>query len=144
MLGYDRRDRSNVNDPELVDAVARYLLRHGVNDVAVLEAPTVYGNAYRNRSVSAVAVVFRFRVPGIPRRRHQPGPSAVHLSSEASSSRPSAATWLDADLRIVMPKLRTDPTEFAHLSLSTLEGSTGADRRHLLRRAGRSTSARPP
>jgi hypothetical protein len=25
-----------------------------------------------------------------------------------------------------MPKLRTDPTEFAHLSLSTLEGSTGA------------------
>jgi hypothetical protein len=35
-------------------------------------------------------------------------------------------TWLDSDLRIVMPKLRTDPTEFAHLSLSTLEGSTGA------------------
>ena len=33
--------------------------------------------------------------------------------------------WLDADLRIVMPKLRTDPTEFAHLSLSTLEGSNG-------------------
>jgi len=26
----------------------------------------------------------------------------------------------------VMPKLRTDPTEFAHLCLSTLEGSTGA------------------
>jgi hypothetical protein len=25
-----------------------------------------------------------------------------------------------------MPKLRTDPTEFAHLSLSTQGGSTGA------------------
>ena len=37
-----------------------------------------------------------------------------------------SGTWLDADLRIVMPKLRTDPTEFAHLGLSTLEGSTGA------------------
>src|SRR4029077_441678 len=37
-----------------------------------------------------------------------------------------SGTWLDADLRIVLPKLRTDPTEFAHLSLSTLEGSTGA------------------
>jgi uncharacterized protein (DUF362 family) len=36
-----------------------------------------------------------------------------------------SATWLDADLRIVMPKLRTDPTEFAHLCLSTLEGSNG-------------------
>ena len=37
-----------------------------------------------------------------------------------------SGTWLDADLRIVMPKLRTDPTEFGHLCLSTLEGSTGA------------------
>ena len=37
-----------------------------------------------------------------------------------------SGTWLRSDLRIVMPKLRTDPTEFAHLSLSTLEGSTGA------------------
>jgi hypothetical protein len=36
-----------------------------------------------------------------------------------------SGTWLDADLRIVMPKMRTDPIEFAHLSLSTLEGSTG-------------------
>ena len=37
-----------------------------------------------------------------------------------------SGTWLDADLRIVMPKMRTDPTEFGHLGLSTLEGSTGA------------------
>ena len=124
MLGYDRRDRSNVNDPELVDAVARYLLRHGVHDVAVLEAPTVYGNAYRNRSVSAVASYFGFesssyRVVDISQDlrpiTYERGFVQQAISGE----------WLDADLRIVMPKLRTDPTEFAHLSLSTLEGSTG-------------------
>jgi uncharacterized protein (DUF362 family) len=36
-----------------------------------------------------------------------------------------SATWHDADLRVVMPKLRTAPTDFAHLSLCTLEGMTG-------------------
>jgi uncharacterized protein (DUF362 family) len=124
MLGYDRRDRSNVNDPDLVDAVARYLVRHGVHDVAVLEAPTVYGNAYRNRSVTAVASYFGFTS------------SSYRVVDISQDLRPIvyergfvqqaiSAEWLDADLRIVMPKLRTDPTEFAHLSLSTLEGSTG-------------------
>ncbi len=124
MLGYDRRDRSNVNDPELVDALARYLTRHGVEDVAVLEAPTVYGNAYANRSVRAVASYFGFASP------------AYRLVDISQNLRPItyergfvqqaiSGDWLDADLRIVMPKLRTDPTEFAHLSLSTLEGSTG-------------------
>ena len=124
MLGYDRRDRSNINDPELVDAVARYLLRHGVHDVAVLEAPTVYGNAYRNRSVSAVASYFGFES------------SSYRVVDVSQDLRPItyergfvqqaiSGEWLDADLRIVMPKLRTDPTEFAHLSLSTLEGSNG-------------------
>ena len=126
MLGYDRRDRSNINDPELVDLLARYLRRHGVADVAVLEAPTVYDNAVRATG----------------RSRRWPGTSAstrrrTGSSTSAGTSRPCtfdrgfvqntiSGTWMASDLRIVMPKLRTDPTEFAHLSLSTLEGSTGA------------------
>jgi uncharacterized protein (DUF362 family) len=124
MLGYDRRDRSNINDPELVEGVARYLLRHGVRDVAVLEAPTVYGNAYGNRSVAAVASYFGFESPSY---------RVVDISQDLRPityergfvQQAISGEWLDADLRIVMPKLRTDPTEFAHLSLSTLEGSTG-------------------
>jgi uncharacterized protein (DUF362 family) len=124
MLGYDRADRSNVNDPELVEGVARYLRRHGVVDVAVLEAPTVYGNLFGHRSVAEVARYFGFASPDyrvvdiaddLRRFRFERG-----LVQEAIS-----ATWVDADLRIVMPKLRTDPTEFAHLSLSSLEGTTG-------------------
>jgi uncharacterized protein (DUF362 family) len=125
MLGYDRGDHSNVNDPELVDCVARYLRRHGVPDVAVLEAPTVYGTLFANRSVGSVAAYFGFNSP------------AYRIVDISQDMRPRtfdrgfvqktiSATWLDSDLRIVMPKLRTDPTEFAHLSLSTLEGSTGA------------------
>jgi uncharacterized protein (DUF362 family) len=124
MLGYDRRDRSNVNDPELVEGVARYLARHGVKSVALLEAPTVYGNAYGNRSVAAVAAYFGFDSPSY---------RVVDVSQDLRPivyergfvQQAISGAWLDADLRIVMPKLRTDPTEFAHLSLSTLEGSTG-------------------
>jgi uncharacterized protein (DUF362 family) len=124
MLGYDRQDRSNVNDPELVDAVARYLIRHGVSDVAVLEAPTVYGNAYENRSVAAVASYFGFVSPSY--RVVDISQSLRPIVYERGFVQQAiSAEWLDADLRIVMPKLRTDPTEFAHLSLSTLEGSTG-------------------
>ncbi len=124
MLGYDRRDRSNVNDPELVDAVARYLIRHGVEDVAVLEAPTVYGNAYANRSVRAVASYFGFESPAY--RVVDIGQHLRPITYERGFVQHAiSGDWLDADLRIVMPKLRTDPTEFVHLSLSTLEGSTG-------------------
>lgn len=124
MLGYDRRDRSNINDPELVDGVARYLLRHGVHDVAVLEAPTVYGNAYGNRSVAAVASYFGFESPSY--RVVDIGQDLRPITYERGFVQQAiSGEWLDADLRIVMPKLRTDPTEFAHLSLSTLEGSTG-------------------
>jgi hypothetical protein len=125
MLGYDRADRSNVNDPELVDLLARYLRRHGVTDVAVLEAPTVYGNLFGNRSVASVAAYFGFSAPSY---------RIVDIGDDLEACRfdrgfvqnSITGTWLASDLRIVMPKLRTDPTEFAHLSLSTLEGSTGA------------------
>ena len=125
MLGYDRRDRSNVNSPALLHALAQYLRSHGLQDVAVVEAPTVYANAFANRSVHEVARYFGFDSP------------AYRIVDISDDLRPYtfergfvqhtvAGTWLDADLRIVVPKLRTDPTEFAHLGLSTLEGSTGA------------------
>jgi Domain of unknown function (DUF362) len=125
MLGYDRADRSNVNDPELVDLLARYLRRHGVADVAVLEAPTVYGNLFGNRSVASVAKYFGFDAPSY--RIVDIGQDMeAHAFDRGFVQQTITGTWLHSDLRIVMPKLRTDPTEFAHLSLSTLEGSTGA------------------
>jgi uncharacterized protein (DUF362 family) len=124
MLGYDRADRSNVNDPELVAGVAAYLHRIGVEEVAVLEAPTVYGNLFARRSVAEVARYF-----GFDDSQYQ----VVDIGSDLRPFRferglvqeAISATWVDADVRIVMPKLRTDPTEFAHLSLSTLEGTSG-------------------
>lgn len=125
MLGYDRRDRSNVNDPVLVDALARHLRRRGVGDVAVLEAPTVYGRSFAHRSVAEVAAYFGFTAPSY-RVVDISADLRPHVFERGFVQRSVSGAWLDADLRIVMPKLRTDPTEFAHLCLSTLEGSTGA------------------
>jgi hypothetical protein len=124
MLGYDRRDRSNVSSPEMVEILARYLRRHGVGDVAVLEAPTVYGNDYAHRSVAEVAAYFGF---GSPTYR------VVDISQDLEPftyqrgfvEHAISKTWRGADLRVVMPKLRTAPTDFAHLSLCTLEGTSG-------------------
>ncbi len=124
MLGYDRRDRSNVSSPEMVEILARYLRRHGVADVAVLEAPTVYGNYYARRSVAEVASYFGFVSPTY---------RVVDISQDLEPftyergfvEHAIAKTWHRADLRVVMPKLRTAPTDFAHLSLCSLEGTTG-------------------
>ncbi len=124
MLGYDRRARANVNDPVLLDLVARYLRRQGVEDVAVLEAPTVYGNCFEHRSVAEVAAYFGFVSPNY--RVVDIGRDLRPFRYERGFVQQAiSGTWLDADLRIVMPKLRTDPTEFAHIGLSTLEGTTG-------------------
>lgn len=124
MLGYDRRARANVNDPQLVELVARYLHECGVADVAILEAPTIYGSYFEHRSVQEVAEYFGFTSPEY---------RIVDIQQDLRPCRfergfvqqAISGTWLDADARIVMSKLRTDPTEYAHLSLSTLEGSTG-------------------
>jgi hypothetical protein len=124
MLGYDRNDRSNVNDPELVDALAGYLRRHGVEDVAVLEAPTVYGGIFAHRSVPEVARYLGFDAPSY-RIVDMGADLRPFRFDRGYAQRAISATWADADLRIVMPKMRTDPVDYAHVSLSTLEGSTG-------------------
>jgi uncharacterized protein (DUF362 family) len=125
MLGYDRRDRSNINDPEMVSLVADYLHRHGVGDVALLEAPTVYAHGYAHRSVSEVASYFGFDSPAY-RIVDISGDLRPYAYERGIVQHAISGTWLDADLRIVMPKLRTAPTDFAHLSLCTLEGTTGS------------------
>src|SRR6202034_3497798 len=85
---------------------------------------TVYDKDYANRSVASVASYFGFTSPEY---------RIVDISTDLRAfsfqrgfvEHELSGTWLDADLRIVMPKLRTAPTDFAHLSLCTLEGSTG-------------------
>jgi Domain of unknown function (DUF362) len=121
MLGYDRRDQSNVVSPTVLDALAEYVRSYGATEVAVLEAPTVYERFYRNRSVPEVAAALgycseRYRIVDV-------SSDQVPFEFDRGIAQVSTcATWRDAAVRIVLPKMRTDPTEWGHLSLSTLEG----------------------
>ena len=142
MLGYDRRDRSNINDPELVDALARYLRRHGAADVAVLESPTVYGNLFAHRSVAEVAYYFGFTSPAY--RIVDIGEDLRACTFDRGFVQNSiSGTWLDSDLRIVLPKLRTDPTEFAHRACPRWRPAPAPSTRPSTRGAGWTSGPRP-
>ena len=121
MLGYDRRDRSNVVSPAVLREVASYLIDHGASDIAVIEAPTVYGRYFAHRSVEEVAAYFGYTS------------SLYRIVDAAADQRPYSyqrglqqhsvsSAWIDADVRIVLAKLRTDPADFGHLCLGSLEG----------------------
>lgn len=121
MLGYDRRDQSNVVSPAVLEEVAGYALDHGAEEVTVVEAPTVYGRYYAHRSVEEVAAYFgyssaRYRIVDV-------GADQVPFAYQRGLQQNTISrTWLDADIRIVLAKLRSDPNEFAHLCLCSLEG----------------------
>ncbi|QYG94533.1 DUF362 domain-containing protein [Iamia sp. SCSIO 61187] len=124
MYGYDRRDRSNVVDPRIVRAVAAAARTAGADDVAVLEARTVYGRWFAHRSVAEVAAYFgygdeAYRVVDID------ADLDPWTYERGLGRRTICRTWRDADVRIVVAKARADPTEHAHLGLATLEGSAG-------------------
>jgi len=121
MLGYDRRDMSNVVSPSVLAEVAAHARRLGASDVAVIEAPTVYERYYQHRSVAEVAAYFGYDSPGY--RIVDAGGDQVPLTYQRGLQQNTISrTWLDADVRIVLAKLRTDPNEFGHLCLSSLEG----------------------
>lgn len=121
MLGYNWRDRSNVIDVQLVHELAAFLREHGCDDVAVLEAPTVYDHFFGHRSVEEVARYF-----GLESTDYRIVDTSVEQVpfeyARGMAQSTISRTWRDADVRVVFSKLRTNPSELAHLSLSSLEG----------------------
>lgn len=134
MLGLHQGDRSTIVAPESIGGLAQWLTARGVTDIAVLEAPTLYDRFQSHRSVAEVARYFGFDGP-------------YRLVDASTDQQPAhyprgmvpatiSATWRDADVRIVLGKLRSHPVHIAMLGLSTLEGlGTRADAFHFAERA---------
>jgi uncharacterized protein (DUF362 family) len=121
MLGYHRNDTANVVSPDVLDSVARWARAHGAGDVVVLEAPTLYDNHYGGRSVQEVATYFGYDSPSYT--IVDAGADHADVSFERGLSQHTMCRrWLDAELRIVIAKLRGDPTEVAHICLDTMQG----------------------
>jgi uncharacterized protein (DUF362 family) len=120
MLGVHRGDRSTIVAPETVAALAKSLRSLGVSDVAVLEAPSLYDRFLAHRTVAEVADYFAME--GDYRLVDAGADQVPATYPRGMVPATISATWRDADVRVVLGKLRSHPVQIAMLGLSTLEG----------------------
>lgn len=124
MIGYDRRDRSNVIDADTLDELALACAERGAADVAVIESPSVYDRYVANRSVAEVAAYLGYDSPRY--RLVDAEADQVACDYPRGLGRTTiSGTWLAADVRVVLAPATTDPVEYGHLALCALEGTGG-------------------
>jgi len=121
MLGYHRDDRSNITDPELVEALALRLRALGIEDIAVADAGNLYDRFFDGRSVHEVARYFGFTSPAY-RIVELEAEQVPHAYSRGMAQSTIARSWRDAELRIVFSKAWSHPVDLAHLSIATIQG----------------------
>lgn len=124
MMAYDRRDLSNVTDPELLAELARWLREQGVGDVAVVEAPNIYDRFYRNRGVADVARYLGIG-EGLFRLVDSADEQEPHSYVRGMGQTTIARTWREADARISFAKMRSHPIEMAYLTAANVESLGG-------------------
>jgi uncharacterized protein (DUF362 family) len=120
MLGYHRRDRSMVTDPELLHELAGYLREHGVADIAAVECANIYDHFYGGRSVAEVARYLGYESPHyrlVDSSREQ----VPHDYFRGMAQYTVGRTWKEADLRLSFAKLRSHPVELVHLAVANVE-----------------------
>lgn len=141
MLGYDRRDITNVTDPELVDELARQLREWGATDVAVIESPNIYDHFYANRSVANVARYLGYTSDSY-RLVDASEDQVPHVYSRGLAQTTISRTWRDADFRISFSKMRSHPIELAYLTVANCKWVGGRCDQYLFceRQAQRQTA----
>jgi uncharacterized protein (DUF362 family) len=120
MLGYSRRDRSMITDPDLLDELAAWLRGQGVAEVAAVECANIYDHFYAGRSVAEVARYFGYDSPHyrlVDSSREQVPHDYFRGMAQYSVGR----TWKEADFRLSFAKLRSHPVELVHLSVANVE-----------------------
>lgn len=121
MMAYHRRDLSPCVDPELLDALARYLREHGASDVAVGEGRNIYDRFFRNRAVAGVAAYLGLCSPHY-RVVDFSDEQVPHRYGRGMAQYTIARTWKEADVRIVFGKMRSHPVDHFMLAVSAVEG----------------------
>lgn len=124
MMGYDRRDKSVITDPALVDALADYLRQQGCRDIAVVESRNIYDEFFENRSVEEVARYFGIG-SGNYRLVDGSAEQIPHSYYRGMAQYSISRTWSEADFRITFGKMRSHPIELAYLSTGNVEWMGG-------------------
>jgi uncharacterized protein (DUF362 family) len=120
MLGYHRKDRSHITDPELLAALARYLREQGCKEVSVAEAPNIYDHYFAHRSVREVAAYFGIEAPDY----HLIDLSEERVSHEyvrGMAQHTIGRSWKEADFRITFGKMRSHATEMVYLTVGNMD-----------------------
>lgn len=120
MMSYDARDRTTTVDPELLSALVGHLRRAGAKDISLLETGNLFDRYYSNRSVERVAEYMGIALPGV-RIVDAAQDLVPHRFARGMGQESVSATWKNADLRISLAKMRTNPAFLAHLSLANMQ-----------------------
>jgi uncharacterized protein (DUF362 family) len=124
MLGYAKKDRSIITDPELLRELADFLRARGFGNAVLVESANIYDQFFEHRSVGEVAEYFGMRECGLPlvdASNDQVGHAYFRGMAQNTISR----SWKEADFRISFGKMRSHPIEMAYLTIGNLEWMGG-------------------
>lgn len=120
MMAYDARDPSPVVDPALLEELALLLRARGASRVTFLEAPNHYDRFFAGRSVAEVA-----RYLGLSSPHYEVvdcgAAQSPHAFARGHAQSTVSTHWKDADLRLVLAKMRTNPSWLVTLSMAGLD-----------------------
>jgi pimeloyl-ACP methyl ester carboxylesterase/uncharacterized protein (DUF362 family) len=139
MLVTHRADPSPGVNPHVLAHVARWCKTRGAARVVIIDARNLYDRFHGNRDVKAVARALGITGDDIVDAQDD---QVTHAYVRGLGVDTISKTWRDADVRILLGKLRSHPTSTALLSLEAAEG-LGARHDDLLfleRRAERETA----
>jgi uncharacterized protein (DUF362 family) len=120
MMSYDHRDRTTTVDPDLIVALTEMLRARGAEDVVFLETPNLFDRHFAGRSVHEIADYMGLRFPDA-RLVDASVDLAPHTFRRGLGQSSISRIWRDADVRISLAKMRTNPSFLVHLSLANLE-----------------------
>jgi uncharacterized protein (DUF362 family) len=124
MLGYARKDRSIITDPELLKELANFLRELGCGNAVIVESANIYDQFFEHRSVAEVAAYFGMQECGLPivdaSSDHVP-----HAYFRGMAQNTISRSWKEADFRISFGKMRSHPIEMAYLTIGNLEWMGG-------------------
>jgi uncharacterized protein (DUF362 family) len=120
MMGYDRRDPSPWVEPVLAEMLALEFRARGATDVVFLESSNHFSRFFAKRSVKELAAYAGFMSPHY-RVEDAQADQVEYSFRRGYAEQKVSRVWRDADVRIVLGKVRSNPSWLAHLSLNTHE-----------------------
>lgn len=124
MLGYAKKDRSIITDPELLRELANFLSERDCGHAVLVESANIYDKFFERRGVAEVAAYFGMDQLGLP-VVDSSSDQVEHTYFRGMAQNTISRSWKEADFRISFGKMRSHPIEMAYLTIGNLEWMGG-------------------